>query len=66
MSTDRNEFLHMYALAVLDQKVWIKEHGETLVGYMEKYSDPDQAKAIYHADMEELRRLERRLMEHSR
>lgn len=44
-----------------DQRAWIAERGDSLAGYLAFYPTrtPDNVKAIYEADVAELRRLEK-------
>lgn len=51
-----------------DQQKWIKDHGDDLAGYTERYGERGQsycygegAQAIYRADLCELLRIEREL-----
>ena len=52
--------------AVIEQRQWIKEHGASLQGYIEKYHveygrSVGEAEAIYQADLDVLQSFERRL-----
>ena len=59
---------------LVEQRNWIKEHGETLAGYIRRYGDPgiscsngrlmcgNGGTAIYNADIAELRRIEGRVI----
>lgn len=48
------------------QRQWVKEHGGTLTGYVDRYHrlygrPVEEAEAIYEADQGELKRLEHKL-----